>query len=81
MRTRLKGLMCACLSGPALALAQATATLPRVEVVEPALLPGIGVARDRLPFTVERIGGEAINSENAVSLPELMGQRLPSVNV
>jgi iron complex outermembrane recepter protein len=30
---------------------------------------------------VEQLGPGAINSENAVSLPELMGQRLPSVNV
>ena len=47
----------------------------------PALLPGIGVPRNRLPYTVEQLGPGAINSENAVSLPELMGQRLPSVNV
>jgi len=50
-------------------------------VVEPAPLPGIGVARDRLPYTVERLDGKAINNENAGSLSELMGMRLPSVNV
>ncbi len=75
------GLLCACVAAPALPQAQTTANLPRVEVVEPAPLPGIGVVRDRLPYTVERLGSEAITVENAVSLPELMGLRLPSVNV
>ena len=78
-RTRHWGLLCACAAAPA--LAQVATTLPGVEVVGPAPLPGIGVARDRLPYTVERLGAEAIRSENAVSLPELMGLRLPSVNV
>jgi iron complex outermembrane receptor protein len=63
------------------ALAQSATSEPRVEVVAPALLPGVGVPRDRLPYTVEHIGSEAFNRENALSLPELMGQRLPSVNL
>ena len=50
-------------------------------MVEPAPLPGIGVARYPLPYTVERLDGKAINNENAGSLSELMGMRLPSVNV
>ena len=81
LQTHRVGLLLVCSAAPGLAFAQATPSLPRVEVVAPAPLPGIGVARDRLPYTVERIGGEAINGENAVSLPELMGLRLPSVNV
>ncbi len=90
-RTRWLGLLCACSTVPALTPAQTavppgsptqtTANPPRVDVVAPALLPGIGVPRNRLPYTVEQIGEGAINSENALSLPELMGQRLPSVNV
>lgn len=60
---------------------QTTATLPRVESIEPASLPGIGIARDRLPYTVQRLGSEAFTVENAVSLHELMGLRRPSVNV
>ncbi len=80
------GLLLACAAAhvPAQTPAEpaATANLPRVDVVaQPAPLPGIGVPRDRLPYTVERLGSEAINNENAVSLPELMGQRLQSVNV
>lgn len=62
-------------------LAQENSEPDRIEIVAPALLPGIGVARDRLPYTVEQIPDSAINSENAVDLPELMGLRLPSVNV
>ena len=77
------GWMCACIAAHGLAQAEgdATATLPQVEVVAPTVLPGLGIARDRLPYTVERIDGKAITGENAVSLPELMGQRLPSVNL
>jgi iron complex outermembrane recepter protein len=74
-------LQCAAATLPVLAPAQDVSSPPRVDVVAPALLPGVGVARDRLPYTVERLGREAINNENAVSLPELMGLRLPSVNV
>ena len=66
---------------PAPAPAASAASPPRVEVVAPALLPGIGISRNRLPFTVEQLSSDVINNENAVSLPELMGQRLPSVNV
>ncbi len=89
MKTKLRagpvGLLWFCAAAPALAQTpppQAPATLPRVDVVvQPGLLPGLGVARDRLPYNVEQLGRDAINNENAVSLPELMGLRLPSVNV
>jgi outer membrane receptor protein involved in Fe transport len=75
-------LLCACATLPAPSRAQPGDSPPRVEVTEQrALLPGLGVARDRLPYTVEQLGRDAINNENAVSLPDLMGQRLPSVNV
>jgi iron complex outermembrane receptor protein len=74
-------MQCAGATLPALALAQEGTSLQRVDVVSPALLPGLGVSRERLPYNVERLGPEEINSENAVSLPELMGLRLPSVNV
>ena len=96
-RTKWLGLLCAGAAFPAVTQAQVTAQAaapaaapasapttanpPRVDVVAPALLPGIGVRRNQLPYTVEQLGPGAINSENAVSLPELMGQRLPSVNV
>ncbi len=83
MRTRLRRVVLHCTGAtlPLLAQAQDVPSPPRVDVVAPALLPGLGVARDRLPYTVERLGSDAINNENAVSLPELMGLRLPSVNV
>jgi iron complex outermembrane receptor protein len=88
-RTRTRNLLWAIAALPALTQAQApvseaapsAASPPRVDIVAPALLPGIGVPRNRLPYNVEQLGPSAINSENAVSLPELMGQRLPSVNV
>ena len=75
------GPLCACVATTAPTPAQTTPNLPRVEVVEPASLPGIGVACDRMPYTVESLGRDAINNENAVSLPELIGLRLPSVNL
>ena len=89
-RTRAKNsLLWACAALPALTHAQAPAPAaaapaanpPRVDIVAPTLLPGLGIPRNRLPYTVEQLGADAINSENAVNLPELMGQRLPSVNV
>ena len=81
MKAGQTGLLCACLTAQGAAMAQATTTLPSVEVVSPTALPGLGIARDRLPYTVERIDGRQITGENAVSLPELMGQRLQSVNL
>lgn len=67
---------------PAPTWAQAAATNPdRIEIVAPALLPGIGVERDRLPYTVQQIRGGAINSENALNLPDLAVWRLPGVSI
>lgn len=67
---------------PAPTWAQAAAANPdRIEIVAPALLPGIGVERDRLPYTVQQIRGGAINSENALNLPDLAVWRLPGVSI
>ena len=59
----------------------AEARLDEIEVVGTAPVPGAGIERDRLPYSVFTAPAEEIESAQAASLPELLNARLPSVQI
>jgi len=61
--------------------AQEVKTLPPVEVVATGPLSGFSIARDLLPYPVQRAGESAIRGSNAGNLTEFMAQNLAGVNV
>lgn len=62
-------------------LADPAVTLPAVTVIAPTPLPGLAVDRDRLPYTVQAISGDDINTANATNLADYMARNLAGVNV
>jgi iron complex outermembrane receptor protein len=61
--------------------AAAPVQLPAVEVVGATPVPGSDVPREHIPANVQTIDASTIRSTHSLSLPELMVNRLPSVNV
>jgi outer membrane receptor protein involved in Fe transport len=52
-----------------------------VEVVGTTPLPGLDVARSRIPANVQALDGDAVNAPDAASLPDALNRRLGSVFV
>ena len=52
-----------------------------VEVVGTTPLPGLGVARSRIPANVQALDGDAVNAPGAATLPDALNRRLGSVYV
>ncbi|MDW3687887.1 TonB-dependent receptor [Cupriavidus sp. CV2] len=57
------------------------ATLPEVMVVATAPLPGIGVDRDLVPYTVQTVSGDDLSGKRAGTLAEYLARYLTGVNV
>jgi len=55
--------------------------IPTVEVVGLTPLPGLGVARDRIPANVQTLDGAAASGPDSASLPDALNRRLGSVFV
>lgn len=72
---------------PVLAYAQRAApaaaapSTNEIEVVGAAPVPGAGIERDRLPYSVFTAPAEDIEAGQAASLPEVLNARLPSVQI
>jgi len=56
-------------------------TLPAVTVVAPTPLPGLGVDRDQLPYSVQAISGDDLNGANAANLTDYLARNATGVNV
>jgi len=52
-----------------------------VEVVGTTPLPGLAVARSRIPANVQALDGDAVNAPGAATLPDALNRRLGSVYV
>ncbi|MBW8899174.1 MAG: TonB-dependent receptor, partial [Massilia sp.] len=52
-----------------------------VEVVGTTPLPGLDVARSRIPANVQALDGDAVNAPGAATLPDALNRRLGSVYV
>lgn len=72
------GALCACISAGA---QEPAARVPAVEVVAPTPVPGLDLPRDRLPANVQTLRSREIEQAQPLNVPDLMGSRLPSVNV
>lgn len=57
------------------------AMLPEVQVVAAAPLPGIGIDRDVVPYTVQSVRGEELDGKRAGNLTEYLARYLTGVNV
>jgi outer membrane receptor protein involved in Fe transport len=55
--------------------------LPDVEVVGTSPVPGLEQPRDEVPANVHSMDAATLRDSQAVSLPDLFGSRMPSVNV
>ncbi|TDF59541.1 TonB-dependent receptor [Cupriavidus sp. L7L] len=60
---------------------QDSAVLPEVLVVAAAPLPGIGVASDLVPYTVQTVRGDELDGTRAGNLTEYLARNLAGVNV
>lgn len=69
------------LAGVGIAAAQEPPRLSPIEIVAPTPVPGLGVPRDRLPANVQTLSSRELNETRGVNTAELLGLRLPSVNV
>ena len=58
-----------------------SATLPEVLVVAAAPLPGIGVDRDVVPYTVQTVSGDKLNGTRTGTLAEYLARNFTGVNV
>ncbi len=63
------------------AAAQEANTLPSVEVIGTRPLPGLGIARELLPYPVQTVTDKAVKQSNSGNLTEYMSQNLAGVNV
>jgi len=61
--------------------AQATATLPGVEVIGTTPLPGIGVPRDQIPSNVQTIDARRLRDRQSLNLPDALSSAIGSANV
>lgn len=61
--------------------AAAAPSTNEVEVAGAAPVPGTGIERDRLPYSVFTAPAEDIEAGQAASLPEVLSARLPSVQI
>lgn len=68
-------------SGPVWAQSATEAQLPQVEVVGTSPLPGIGIEKNKLPYEVQSVTGEAIYRAQSLNLTEFMARNLSGVNV
>lgn len=68
-------------SSPVWAQAATEAQLPQVEVVGTSPLPGIGIEKNKLPYEVQSVTGEAIYRSQSLNLTEFMSRNLSGVNV
>jgi len=67
---------------PGAAAAQEAQTgVPTVEVIGVTPLPGLGLARDRVPSNVQTLDSLAVTGANSASLPDALNRRLGSVFV
>ena len=55
--------------------------LPSVEVIGATPVPGIDVPKEHIPSNVQTIDAATIRGSQALTVPELLNQRLPGVNV
>jgi outer membrane receptor protein involved in Fe transport len=55
--------------------------LPSVEVVSPSPLPGLGIARDRVPANVQTATGADLDRRRSLDLADHLNRTLGSVNV
>lgn len=60
---------------------QDSAVLPEVLVVAAAPLPGIGVASDLVPYTVQTVRGDELEGSRASNLADYLARNLAGVNV
>lgn len=86
LRSHHAALLCAawaatvgCKSGE-LAAAQPV-TLKPVEVISSTPVPGSDVPREHIPSNVQTIDAATLRESNSLNVPEVMMNRLPSVNV
>jgi iron complex outermembrane recepter protein len=54
---------------------------PPVEVVAPTPLPGLGIARDKVPANVQSGDAEDLRNPGTMTLPDLMERSFDSVNI
>lgn len=52
-----------------------------IEIVGNTPLAGIGVPRLQVPANVQSIGGQQLDDDESLNLPEFMARHLPSVNI
>lgn len=57
------------------------AALPQVEVVGTSPLPGIGIAKNKLPYDVQSVDAETLQRSQTMNLTEYMARNLSGVNV
>lgn len=55
--------------------------LPQVEVVGTSPLPGIGIAKNKLPYEVQSVNAETLQRSQTMNLTEYMARNLSGVNV
>ena len=69
-------------SAPAEPFVEASAETPAVlEVISTTPVPGLGLARDVLPYPVRSIDGAALERARGITLPSLFNSQLPGVTV
>jgi len=70
-------------SAPQAAWSQAATEtqLPQVDVVGTSPLPGIGIAKNKLPYAVQSVDAETLQRSQTMNLTEYMARNLSGVNV
>ena len=80
-RSLLGMVACVCVSAHAAEADEKGVQAPAVEVVAPTPLPGLGIARDKVPANVQTGDAEDLRNPGTMTLQDLMERSFDSVNI